>query len=573
MATKSKHKRGTFIHGIGASEHLDSSGERIKIRGVDISSLTKDGVFNWEHKSEASIQIVGKILEAKKIYKRSDCENDHHRYFWDKCKMPFLYIAGELFDAVDHSGAKDLVAMLKYDAQGHEKKGAKDLVNFSIEGARLEKRGSEITKCIARKITVTITPCNKVAGAEIKEDLEKNSSLGAGAGFSVGAESIGLASDIMMEKSEILMKDNWGEMGMGATIKNENPASFKPKRVFTPKNAPQNMKVGDRIDYKTPMLPEGSSQTKYGKVIVKNKEVKKGKIGEAIKEMTGKLQTDATASRVQREREKAGKPFDPDKKIVATPKKTLVGKNMEKGAKDLFHIHADGNRISSKPQSLDRIKETHGDVRSIERQGFKLVPHKEDATPKKKKLGKYESNMRKAIAAGMGIGGAGTQTQGAALQREEMVKSDEYKPKRGDLVRLHTGASDYHTGKKFVGDKKYVVHGESKRGTKSHWVVPEGEKDSKKGFYHRSDRLHHPDDSKVIVKSELNKSDIRKVMKSLADDAFDRFEKKEELISFLSQKLPNNCEKEILAIAKAVTYVREKKQEVKLAALVDEKDV
>ena len=100
-------KRGTFIHGIGASEHLDSSGERIVVEGIDITSLIGDGCFNYEHKSEEASQIVGKILEAKKILKRSDCENESHEYFWDKVKMPYLYIAGELFDAVDHSGAKD----------------------------------------------------------------------------------------------------------------------------------------------------------------------------------------------------------------------------------------------------------------------------------------------------------------------------------------------------------------------------------------------------------------------------------------------------------------------------------
>ena len=75
---KDGHERGTIIHGIAASEHLDSSGERIKIEGVDISSLTSDGVMNMEHQSKEASAIVGKILEAKKILKRSDCENEHH---------------------------------------------------------------------------------------------------------------------------------------------------------------------------------------------------------------------------------------------------------------------------------------------------------------------------------------------------------------------------------------------------------------------------------------------------------------------------------------------------------------
>ena len=158
-------KNGTFIHGIAASEHLDSSGERIKIEGVDISSLTKDGIFNYEHDSKKPSSTVGKILDAKKIFKKSDCENEHHEYFWDKVRMPFIYVAGELFDGVGHSEAKNVAAMLKYDKQLN-KKDTRKLINFSIEGSRLSHDGSNIEKCVARKVAITITPCNKVCEAE-----------------------------------------------------------------------------------------------------------------------------------------------------------------------------------------------------------------------------------------------------------------------------------------------------------------------------------------------------------------------------------------------------------------------
>ena len=50
-------------------------------------------------------------------------------------------------------------------------------------------------------------------------------------------------------------------------------------------------------------------------------------------------------------------------------------------------------------------------------------------------------------------------------------------------------------------------------------------------------------------------------MKSLGDDAFDRFDKKEELISFLTNKLPNISKREVMALAKTIAYMREKKEE------------
>lgn len=159
---------GTLVHGIAASEHLDSSGERLIIRGIDISSLERgEGTLNYEHKNDTPSQTVGKILKAKKIFSEEDCEDDHQKYFWEKCQAPFLYIVGELLDGVGHQQAQEIAAMLKYDAQ-KRREGAetKNMINFSIEGSKLEKKGNEISHSIARKVTLTITPCNKKALAE-----------------------------------------------------------------------------------------------------------------------------------------------------------------------------------------------------------------------------------------------------------------------------------------------------------------------------------------------------------------------------------------------------------------------
>lgn len=275
-----KIKNGTFIHGIAASEHLDSSGERILVKGIDISSLTKDGVFNWEHKNENSSQIVGKILEAKKILKKEDCENEAHKYFWEKTGgTPYVYVAGELFDHVGHTASQDVAAMLKYD-KNLNKDETKALINFSIEGSRLGKSGSVITKCIARKVTVTITPCNKMAFAEQMEDKKASSKMG----------SINIAKDILdkFKKSEqieieIMQKSAQKYMtslagvkgvskypkpssqrsyrGVGATAGEQREGTeIKPKRTFSNQTAPNKMKVGDRISYSDKPKPRTGAQ-------------------------------------------------------------------------------------------------------------------------------------------------------------------------------------------------------------------------------------------------------------------------------------------------------------------------
>lgn len=155
----------TFIHGIAASENIDSSGERIIIAGLDISSLDKDGVFNYEHKSDQPSQIVGKVLKAKRIFSEKDCEDEHQLYFWNKILTPFLYVMGELFDDYKDS-AREVAGMFKYDAA---KKGQneRNVMNFSIEGAKIDKKGMDIARSIARKVTLTATPCNKAAVAEM----------------------------------------------------------------------------------------------------------------------------------------------------------------------------------------------------------------------------------------------------------------------------------------------------------------------------------------------------------------------------------------------------------------------
>jgi hypothetical protein len=161
---------GTMIDGSAATEHLDSSGERLSIEGLDISSLEAgDGVFNWEHKSDHVSNIVGRILFAKKIFKEEDCANERELYWWNKIKAPFLYVIGELFDGTGHAAAKDLAAMIKYDHLARQKGiPVKNVVNFSIEGSKLEtEKNGEIPKAIARKVTCTVAACNKMATAEL----------------------------------------------------------------------------------------------------------------------------------------------------------------------------------------------------------------------------------------------------------------------------------------------------------------------------------------------------------------------------------------------------------------------
>lgn len=161
----------THIDGIGASEALDSTSERLMMDGLDISSLKEGtGVFNYEHKSDTPAQTVGKVLYAKKIYSEADCEDERQKYFWGRVRCPFLYVSGELFDGEGSDSAAEVAAAMRYDSKKRgEKAPVKDVYGFSIEGSKLDKKGQEITSSIARKITITAAPANKTCVAEIYE--------------------------------------------------------------------------------------------------------------------------------------------------------------------------------------------------------------------------------------------------------------------------------------------------------------------------------------------------------------------------------------------------------------------
>lgn len=264
MNTQSK--RGTFIHGVAASEHLDSSGERIIIKGMDISSLERgEGVLNWEHKNENASHIVGKILKAKKIFSEADCEDQNQLYFWKKGQAPFVYIVGELFDGVGHLQAKEIAAMLKYDSLARSEGTAKkNTINFSVEGAKLEKQNTDITKSIARKVTVTIVPCNKAAIAEELIRKPAQNAMNVLDGMFKHEES---------EEVQVLEKyDPTLGLGRGAGQTHSLPkAASKPAPKMAPATAPKAAPAATpkvaapAAAQKTPNFGMKMGQTKSGK--------------------------------------------------------------------------------------------------------------------------------------------------------------------------------------------------------------------------------------------------------------------------------------------------------------------
>jgi hypothetical protein len=166
---------GMVIDGIGTSEAIDSSGELLELAGLDISDLTSGkGVLNTEHRGDDApgysyLDIIGRVIFARKIFKRDDCENDRQRMYWDEVKLPYLYIKCELFDDDadgEHPSAKAAAAMIRH----YKNRGLPILIRYSIEGSTLEMKDKTIKAAIARRVASTIKPANKQCNSGILED-------------------------------------------------------------------------------------------------------------------------------------------------------------------------------------------------------------------------------------------------------------------------------------------------------------------------------------------------------------------------------------------------------------------
>jgi len=194
-----KDSKGMLIDGVFSSEAIDSSGEVVKLEGIDISSMEEGhGVANYEHKGIDAggfgREIVGRIIYVHKVFKASDCEDDRQRMFWKKVKeQPFLYGMVRLYDAAGHTGAEALAAQIR-DAVYHDDEIT---VRYSVEGTTLERDGNIIKTSIARKVALIIGPCNKTCLSGVvkdtnapkgyqKEDIEKSELLSDPSSRSIG---------------------------------------------------------------------------------------------------------------------------------------------------------------------------------------------------------------------------------------------------------------------------------------------------------------------------------------------------------------------------------------------------
>ena len=169
MAKKDKK---LWIDMCAGSELKDTQGETLSVDGADISDLEAGkGRFNDNH-GKGFFNSLGRVTEAKKIFKSDDCDNERHSYYWDKIKAPFVYCKGYLYSDEDHSNAKAAAAILR----NIHREDAPLAMKASVEGGVLSRGISDPTRLARTKIhsvALTFTPANNATLVE-PVDLDKS---------------------------------------------------------------------------------------------------------------------------------------------------------------------------------------------------------------------------------------------------------------------------------------------------------------------------------------------------------------------------------------------------------------
>jgi diguanylate cyclase (GGDEF)-like protein len=158
-----------LIDGALGSEALDSSGEVLDVQGADVSDVDAGTLLlNYEHQpgEDGADTVVGKVVYAKKIYSRSDCDTDRQRMYWDQIQLPYIYGICRLYDGAGHDNARGLAAMIR----DHVANGEMIAVRFSVEGSTLERVGNRLKQSVIRRVALTLKPCNRTANSGLLED-------------------------------------------------------------------------------------------------------------------------------------------------------------------------------------------------------------------------------------------------------------------------------------------------------------------------------------------------------------------------------------------------------------------
>lgn len=390
------------------------------LAGIDCSALLQ-GPFSWEHQNTQPNQLVGKILEYKKIFSEADCENEHHKRFWEKCQNPFLYVMGRLFDDKKDS-SKEVAALFIDDAEHPDEP---PMVGFSIEGSKVDKKGIIVTKSIARKVTVTNAPANKqcvaelIPGPEVKQKSE-DSIFKSEFTHTIDLVKTELKKDGNMPAPAASPKPDLGWTANPTPF--GNPMSNLMSGLGMGKKEMKKSQVpGSKYPPKSDVKPGTPPQEKVGGI------PKFGPIAKPTPKPLEKARVDEGKTPERKAWDRSARNDRTGTTTTTWIKRPsavgeLLGAKPKKETQTNTRSHAAAGNIDMRigtaatPGHAPRTSSTHGGG---------------TVTSSRKVIGTPAKSMQKAMTAGSGMAGPGTLSGGAALSKESLDK----KMKKAELLK------------------------------------------------------------------------------------------------------------------------------------------
>lgn len=406
-----------WIDMCAGSELKDTQGETLSVDGANIDELIQGrGRFNDNH-GKGFFNSLGRVTEAKKIYKVEDCENERQKYYWEKIKAPYVYCKGYLYNDEDHPNARAAAAILR----NIHRDDTPLRLKASVEGGVLARGIKDPTRLARTKIhsvALTFTPANNATLVEPLEvnkseiDWESDKQLIKSVQH-LAETNIPSFRHITRHASANTIYENINKItelaksiGVDIEVKDFNPEQIMEKAILN-KVATNVSKINSMIKALAPAKPVG---------------------GSSVRSAADEARTGKSAARDQYQ-QNIGKlkssPVTP-----AKPKDTISGPNMKtqsaskvkhtntlkthasKAMRDPKYLDSVQSQLTQSGIHPDKVGKIIGSIKSHMQEGVKKSSLDKDA---------FKSKLKKALTAG--YGGAGSPmdlTGGGVIQAESL---------------------------------------------------------------------------------------------------------------------------------------------------------
>jgi hypothetical protein len=159
-----KLAKSHIFDGVASVESPDSTGETLILKGADLTPLNQGaGFLNMEH-SKSFSGLLGRVLSAKPIHKKADCQTPEQLSHWSRLERPFLHVRGEIFSGDPRLPEANAVAAVM---DHYKAKGLPSPIQLSVEGSVTKRDGKRLVGTRIKGIALTLSPAHSDTSTDL----------------------------------------------------------------------------------------------------------------------------------------------------------------------------------------------------------------------------------------------------------------------------------------------------------------------------------------------------------------------------------------------------------------------